>query len=49
MHSLQPLNVTLFVPLQPAYGSAVATHTRITCTGVKALFWTFYKPAKHEA
>ena len=49
-HLLQPLNVTLFTPLQSAYGSAVATHTRTTRTGInKALFWDFYKLAKHEA
>ena len=46
-HLLQPLDVASFAPLQSAYGSAVATHTCTTRTGVnKALF---YKPAKHEA
>ena len=50
MHLLQPLDVTLFASLQSAYGSAVATHTRTTRTGInKALFWNFYKLAKHEA
>ena len=49
-HLLQPLDVALFAPLQSAYGSAVATHTRTTRTGInKALFWDFYKLAKHEA
>ena len=49
-HLLQPLDVALFAPLQSAYGAAVATHTRTTRTGVsKALFWNFYKLAKHEA
>ena len=39
-----------FTPLQSAYGSAVATHTHTTRTGInKALFWNFYKLAKHEA
>ena len=49
-HLLQPLDVTLFAPLESDCGSAVATHTRTTRTGVnKALFWNFYKLAKREA
>jgi hypothetical protein len=49
-HVLQPLNVTLFAPLQSAYGIAVATHTvPLALVSTRPSFWNFYKLAKCEA
>jgi len=42
-HLLQPLDVSIFGPLQHYYGKAADTHMRNTRTGAtKGTFWTFY-------
>ena len=49
-HHLQPFDVTLFTPLQKAYGTAVHNHTRETRTGItKKQFFSFYSQAKRQA
>jgi len=49
-HLLQPLDVSLFRPLQKYYGKAADDHMRDTCTAViKGTFWKFYSTARGQA
>jgi len=49
-HLLQPLDVSLFGPLQKYYGKAADDHMRDTCaTVVKGTFWKFYSAARWQA
>ena len=49
-HLLQPLDISLFAPLQKAYSKAASDFVRDTRTGIaKGTFWKFYRQAKKTA